>query len=94
MWHIDAAVIRLLDVTRAYPCRDRQLLATHLGEANRRHVRTGQQRDRAARRQSGRGPIIDTLVPGYAVTIHPWSSGGPREAYTDASKLGGRAEGE
>ena len=51
---------------RLSPCRDRQFLATHLGLASRRHVRAGQQRDRAARRQSGRG----------ALRHHPGRAGG------------------
>ena len=42
---------------RLSPCRDRQLLATDPGVASRRHVRTGQQRGRAARSQSGRDAL-------------------------------------
>jgi putative transposase len=47
---------------RVSPCRDRQFLAAHPGLARRRHLRAGQQRDRAGRRQSGRGALRHTPV--------------------------------
>jgi hypothetical protein len=46
----------------ASACRDRQLLATDSGVAGGRHVRTGEQRSRAARGQSGATRSVSTPV--------------------------------
>ena len=57
MWHIDTTVIRLLDGTRAYLHAvidnfSRRILAWRVADTC-----PSQQRDRAARRQSGRGAL-------------------------------------
>ena len=60
MWHIDTTVIRLLDGTRAYLHAVIDNFSRRIsGVAGRRHVRTGEQRGRAARSQSGRDALRD-----------------------------------